>query len=102
MPNPITPLITSLENPADLNLDQLLDTLREAAQSYETLYVRAAFYEKEFQRELKSLLELSGPIPSCPEPQTAYQLTGEALLLARRDARKRYNDIYKIAPVRRN
>jgi hypothetical protein len=101
MPNPISPLISSLENPADLNLDQLLELLRDAARIYENMYVRATFYEKELQRELKSLLELTGPIPACAEPQLAYTLQTEALLLARRDARKLFNEIYKIAPVRR-
>ena len=102
MPNPISPLIGQLENPADLNLDQLLDLLRQAARTYEDIYVRATYYEKEFQRELKSLLELSGPIPQCAEPQLAYTMQGEALLLARRAARKLFNDTYKITPVRRS
>jgi hypothetical protein len=100
--NPITPLISSLENPADLNLDQLLDLLRDAARTYEKMYVRAAFYEKELQRELKSLLELTGPIPACCESQLACTMQGEALLLARRDARRLFNELYKIAPVRRS
>ena len=101
MPNPFSPLIGELENPADLNLDQLLDQLRQAARTYEDLSVRSAGYEQEFQRELKSLLELTGPIPPCAEPQLAYTLQGDALLLARRAARKLLNETYKITPVRR-
>ena len=99
--NPIPPLISQLENPADLNLDDLLGLLREAARTFEDMYVRTTGYEKELHRELKALLELTGPITQCADPQQVDTLSGNALLLARRDARKRYNEIFRVSPVRR-
>ncbi len=99
--NPIPPLISQLENPADLNLDDLLGLLREAARTFEDMYVRTTGYEKELQRELKSLIELAGPIARCPNPEQIRDLFGENLILARRDARKHYNEVFRVTPVRR-
>lgn len=101
MPNPITPLLTQLENPTELNLDSLLDSLCEAARSWDDLRLRSGLAEEELQRELKAMIELAGPIPACPDPHHAFKLHGEYLIRARRDAGKRYNDVFRIYPVRR-
>lgn len=102
MSNPITTLLPRLENPADLNLDQLLEALREAGRSYDELRVRTVFCEHELQRELKALIELIGPIPSCTDADAAYSLHGEPLVQARREARKQYNEVFRNAPIRRS
>jgi hypothetical protein len=102
MPNPIIPLIAQLENPSSLNLDELLAALREASRSFDDYHTRAVFYERELQAELKALIELAGPIPRCLDPKMAATLTADALLLARRAARKQFNDVFHITPVRRS
>ena len=99
--NPITPLITQLENPASLNLDELLNALRDAAHSWDDLHLRLGFCEHELQKELKAVVELIGPIPACADPNLAFQIKGEDLVRARRDARRRYNDLFRISPIRR-
>ena len=99
--NPIAPLLTQLENPTDLNLDSLLESLRNAARSWDDLYVRAGLCEEELQRELKAMLELAGPIAACTDPMAPFKLKGEDLVRARRDARKHYNDVFRLTPVRR-
>jgi hypothetical protein len=101
VPNPITSLITQLENPAHLNLDELLNALRDAARSWDDLHLRLGFCECELQKELKAVVELIGPIPACTDPNLALQITGENLVRARRDARRRYNDLFRISPIRR-
>jgi hypothetical protein len=100
--NPITPLIAQLENPAHLNLDELLLALRDAARSWDDLHLRLGVCEHELQKELKAVVELVGPTPACTDPTLAFKITGEDLVRARRDARRRYNDLFRISPVRRN
>jgi hypothetical protein len=99
--NPISPLITQLENPADLNLDELLESLRAAATAYDDLRVRALTVEQELQRELKALIELIGPISHCGDPQDALELQADELCTVRRAARRRYNELFRNSPVRR-
>ena len=99
--NPISPLITQLEHPANLNLDELLSALRQAATDFDAVRKRATLAEYELQRELKALVELTGPTPVCDDPELAWSLHGESLALARRDAKKRYNDLFRIQPIRR-
>lgn len=102
MTNPITPLITQLENPASLNLDELLNSLRDASRSWDDLRLRVGVCEYELQKELKAVVELIGPTPACTDPNLAFQIKGEELVRARRDARRRYNDLFRVSPVRKN
>ncbi len=95
-------LLPPPEGCSDLDLDAFRQQLAAAAGAWADLESRARLYETELQRELRAKVDLAGSIPACPDPETAFTLVGFELLAARREAARKFNDVFSVAPLRRN
>jgi hypothetical protein len=95
-------LLPPAEGCNELDLDHFRQQLAAAAGAWATLEGRTRLYETELQRELRAKVELAGAIPTCPNPETAFTLIGLELLAARREAARKFNDVFSVAPLRRN
>lgn len=82
-----------------LDLDTFKQQMRQAADSWAELEQRTRLYETELQRELRAKVDLTGSVPGCLTPETAFGLTGFALLSARREATHKFNQIFHLAPL---
>ena len=100
--SPFKELITKLEKPEHLDLDELRRKLLLLSARWGELHERATLYESEFQRELRSKIDLCGGIPGCPEAGLAETLTGEELLSARCAASLQFNRVFCMAPMTRD
>jgi hypothetical protein len=100
--SPFRELISKLEQPENLNLDELRRNLLLLSARWSELHQRATLYESEFQRELRAKIDLCGGIPGCPEADLAATLNGEELLSARRAASLQFNRVFYMAPLTRN
>ncbi len=99
------PLITAqslLADPTNLDLDTLGQQLNIAAIEADAQSALIALYEDELRRELRAKVDLAGPIPTCPDPELAFTLSGEQLLSARRQASLHFNRVFQLAPIARS
>jgi len=83
----------------DLDLDSLRELLGDADEALNRLADKVRLYESELQRELRAKVDLCGGIPSCPSPEAAFTLSGNALLAARREATHQFNQAFFMAPL---
>jgi hypothetical protein len=95
-------LLPPSEQLSELNLDDLRQSLADASEIGRALESKTALYEKELQRELRAKIELCGGIPDCPDPETAFTLSGAELLAARRSASRQFNQVFFMAPLSRH
>lgn len=86
----------------ELDLDHLRAALSEADALMTRLEEKIRLYEPELQRELRAKIDLCGGIPQRPDPDAALALTGSELLAARRDASRKFNQTFYMAPLCRN
>ena len=96
-----TDILKTLESPEHIDLDQLRSDLTALAETQAALSQRTDLYETELQRELRAKVDLCGPVPSCPSPESAFDLHDSELLRARREASVKFNDIFYMAPISR-
>jgi hypothetical protein len=101
MTKQIQTLLEALDNPDHIDLDAMRAGLRELAELAAQLTVRCTLYEIELQREVRAKVELCGGIPTCRDGETAAALTGAALLSARREASRHFNQAFHMAPISR-
>jgi hypothetical protein len=92
-------LIPSSDRIEELDLDSLRELLGEADEALNTLAERVRLYEGELQRELRAKVELCGGVATCPTPETAFTLSGNSLLAARREASQQFNQVFFMAPL---
>jgi hypothetical protein len=92
-------LIPPSERIEELDLDHLRELLGEADDALSRLADKARLYESELQRELRAKVDLCGGTGSCPTPETAFTLSGNALLAARREASQQFNQVFFMAPL---
>ncbi len=98
----LTDLIQSLESPHQVDLDELKTGLENIARQVTEREQTAQLYELELQREVRAKVDLCGGITGCPRPEVAFELTGQALLAARRDIIHKFNEVFFMAPLCRN
>lgn len=84
---------------APLDLDRLREKLTELSAEISDVTARMNFYEAALQRDLRAKVDLCGPVTACPTPETAFSLHGEILMEARREASRRFNQIFMMAPI---
>jgi hypothetical protein len=97
--SPFNELISKLNQPEHLDLDELRRNLVLLSARWSELSDRATLYESEFQRELRAKIDLCGGIPNCPDVDYALTLNGEELLSARRVASLQFNRVFYMAPL---
>ena len=100
--SPFQELISQLDQPEHVNLDELRRNLQLLSARWSELNDRTTLYESELQRELRAKIDLGGSIPSCPDADCAFMLNGEELLSARRAASLQFNRVFYMAPLVRN
>jgi hypothetical protein len=92
-------LVPTADRIEELDLDHLRELLGEADHAFTRLEEKARLYEGELQRELRAKIELCGPVSTCATPETAFTLSGHALLSARREAAHKFNQVFFMAPL---
>jgi hypothetical protein len=92
-------LIPAPDRIEELDLDHLRELLGEADTALARLEEKTRLYESELQRELRAKIDLCGAVVTCPHPETAFTLSGNALLSARREASHRFNQVFFMAPL---
>jgi hypothetical protein len=92
-------LIPTPDRIEELDLDHLRELLGEADNAFARLVEKVQVYESELQRELRAKVDLCGGISACPNPETAFTLSGSALLSARREAAHKFNQVFFMAPL---
>jgi GTP cyclohydrolase III len=92
-------LIPAPDRIEELDLDHLRELLGEADDALARLEAKTRLYESELQRELRAKVDLCGGIGACPNPETAFTLSGSALLSARREAAHKFNQVFFMAPL---
>jgi hypothetical protein len=101
MTKQIETLLAALDHPDHIDLDAMRSQLCEIAELAAQLTVRCALYEAEIRNELRAKVELCGGIPSCRDGEAAVALSGAALLGARREASRHFNQAFHMAPLSR-
>jgi hypothetical protein len=92
-------LIPAPDRIEELDLDHLRELLGEADDALARLEEKSRLYESELQRELRAKVDLCGPVRTCPAPEAAFTLAGDALLAARREATRKFNQVFFMAPL---
>lgn len=95
-------IIPPAESLSALDLDEIRQKLEAAAAVWTLDEQRATLYETELQRELRAKVDLCGSIPGCLMAEDAFNLSGLALLAARREASQKFNQVFTMAPLSRH
>ena len=95
----ISHVLNRLNEPANIDLDALRTDLESIAAEARNLTDLAGLYEFDLQKEIRAKVDLCGPISGCATPESAFSLRGPALLEVRREARRRFNELYCMAPL---
>ncbi len=84
-----------------IDLDAIRQKLEAADSALTHLDGEHKLYELELQRELRAKVDLAGAVPSCPDAESAFKLSGQPLLEARREACRQFNRVFFMAPLSR-
>lgn len=102
MNDTIRDILFELDHPQHIDVDRLRTRLCELVEYCDQLDHKLRLYELQLQRELRAKVDLCGGIPACPDPESAFRLTGNQLLSARAEMARRFNEVFYMAPLCRN